>query len=180
MVRVQDCSRIRTFLPMAGTAKEFWYSTKTSLDWLLCHYGLQGLHFAWFAPEFDTYRKENPESSNPSVLYHGYMAAWRDGDDFSALVSMKGISLSKALEKNVDAGLLQRPDADDLKETVERAHISLFYPLVYRIDISGIDPGRRDSAVGSGARGSDECLIVDLQEQEFDLPVRPFPGSRGA
>lgn len=159
---------------MAETATEFWYSTKTSLDWLLCHYGLEGRHFAWFAPEFDTYRKGNPESSNPSVLYHGYMAAWRDGDDFSALVSTKRISLCKALEKNADAGLLQRSDADDLKETVERAHISLFYPLVYRIDVNAIDLGRRDSSAGSAARGSDECLILDLQEREFELLFAHF------
>jgi hypothetical protein len=104
---------------------------------------------------------------NPLIrrsLYHGYISAWRDADDFSALVSTKRISLCKALEKNADVGLLQRLDADDLKETVERAHISLFYPLLYRIDMNAIDPGRRNSAVGSGARGSDECLIVDFRK----------------
>jgi hypothetical protein len=102
------------------------------------------------------------------------MAAWRDGDDFSALVSTKRISLCNALEKNADAGLLDRSHADDLKETVERAYISLFYPLVYRIDINAIDPSRRDPAVGSCPRGSDECLIVDLQEHEFELLFAHF------
>ncbi len=89
-------------------------------------------------------------------------------------MSTKRISLSKALEKNADAGLLPRPDADELKETVERADISLFYPLVYRVDINVIDSSRRDSAAGSGARGSDECLIVDLQEHEFELLFAHF------
>ena len=40
--------------------------------------------------------------------------------------------------------------------------------------MNGIDPGRRNSAAGSGARGSDECLIVDLQEHEFELLFAHF------
>jgi hypothetical protein len=157
-----------------GPIKVYWYSAKTAVDWLLCHHALKGRHFAWFAPEFDTYRKSNPESSNPHVLYHGYMAAWRDSDDFAACVTMKRISLCNALEKNVDAGLLGIAEADELKETIERADISLFYPLVYRINFDAIEPSRRKTAVGSGAKGSEECLIVDLQEQEFELLFAHF------
>jgi hypothetical protein len=159
---------------MPATSKEFWYSAKTALDWLVCHYGLQGRHFAWFAPEFDTYRGPNPESSNPHVLYHGYMAAWRDGDDFSALVGTKRLSLCNAIQKNVDLGLLGTLEAGELKETVEQAPISFFYPLVYRLDIETVEPGRRKTSGGSGARGSHECLILDLQEEEFDLLFAHF------
>lgn len=159
---------------MAGADKDFWYSAKTALDWLVCHYGMQGRHFAWFAPEFDTYRFSNPESSNPSVLYHDYVALWRDKDMFSHLLSGKRLSISNGIEKNVDAGILERPAANLLKELVERADIGLFYPMVYRVEKGAIDPTRCRTDVGSGATGSNEFFISDLQEQEFDLLFAHF------
>lgn len=102
------------------------------------------------------------------------MAAWRDRDDFSALVGTKRLSLCNALQKNVDLGHLGTLEAGELKETVEQAHISFFYPLVYRIDLETIESSRRQTGMGSGARGSHECLILDLHEEEFDLLFAHF------
>ena len=50
---------------------DYWYSAKTALDWLLCHYAFEGRHVAWVAPDFDMYGTKNPESSIPHHLYHG-------------------------------------------------------------------------------------------------------------
>jgi hypothetical protein len=159
-------------------ATDFWYSAKTALDWLVCHYGLGGTHFAWFSPEFDTYRKPNPQSSNPHTLYHGYMSAWRDNDEFSQYVGAKRLSLCNAVEKNVDLGKLERHAANELKEGIEIADISFFYPIVYQIDLRKISMDRIQTNVGSGAGGSHECLILDLQEEEFDLLFAHFREDR--
>ncbi|MDT3445821.1 hypothetical protein [Pseudofrankia sp. BMG5.37] len=49
------------------------------------------------------------------------------------------------------------------------ADVALFFPIVYRIDVESIDDSRLDGSVGSGAVGSQEYLIEDLQEHEFDI-----------
>lgn len=46
--------------------------------------------------------------------------------------------------------------------------VDLFYPVLYRVDISRIAPFRRTVA-NSGLEGSNEFLVKDLRESEFDL-----------
>ena len=51
--------------------------------------------------------------------------------------------------------------------------MSLFYPLVYRVDLRNIAPARRLRA-GSAKFGSREYRLDDLQEQEFELLFAHF------
>jgi|GEM_PF-1400922 len=152
---------------------DYWYSAKTALDWLLCHYAFEGRHVTWVAPEFDMYGTQNPESSNPHHLYHGFYAAWKRGDPYSAFVSLKRSGLKKALNLQAESRRLSRRTAQELKKRVDTAHLSLFYPLVYRVDLRNIAPARRRRA-GSAKFGSREYRLDDLQEQEFELLFAHF------
>ena len=67
------------------------------VQWMLYHHVFWRVHLAWFAPEFDTYKRTNPRSSNPWELYRAYYAAWFDQDHFEPYVAMKRQSLSAVI-----------------------------------------------------------------------------------
>jgi hypothetical protein len=164
-----------TFTTMARRMNhpDYWYSAKTALDWLICHYAFEGRHFAWVAPDFDMYDTKSPESSNPHHLYHGLYAAWKKGDAYSSFVSLKRTGLKKALNINCERRLISRSTANELKRRVDTAHLSLFYPMVYRVDLRNVAPARKVKA-GSAKFGSQEYRIDDLQENEFELLFAHF------
>src|SRR5438128_2282301 len=64
-----------------------YYGTKTVLDWIFAHYFFGSRHHAWVAAEFYPYRRNNPRSSNPLLLYEEFYEAWRDRDDDNAMVA---------------------------------------------------------------------------------------------
>jgi hypothetical protein len=152
---------------------DYWYSSKVALEWLIFHYALGARHVAWIAPEFDMYGSQNPESSNPYHVYHGFYSAWKRSDPFSAFVSIKRQTLKRTLNFQLRHGVLDAGTTKELKLQVDGAPMSLFYPIVYRINLPRIDASRLKKA-GSAKFGSKEHLIIDLAEHEFDLLFANF------
>ena len=66
-----------------------------------------------------------------------------------------------------------RSNRVDRVKRVDAAHLNLFYPLVYLVDLRNIAPARRLRA-GSAKFGSREYRIDDLQEPEFELLFAHF------
>jgi hypothetical protein len=150
-----------------------WYSTKTVLDWLLYHHVFRRVYLAWFAPEFDTYKRTNPRSSNPWELYRAYHAAWFDQDPFEPYVAMKRQSLSAVIERKYvsQGGSWHRQGR--FEGHGRYGALKPLLPLVYACDRSKLGPERLQKA-GSARQGSLEFLIVDLEEDEFFLLFADF------
>jgi hypothetical protein len=110
------------------------------------------------APEFDRYDAKSPESSNPHPLYHGLYAAWKKADPYPAFVSLKRTGLKNAINLPFERHRISRSTARELKRRVDTAHLSLFYPMAYRVELRNVDPARKVQA-GSAKFGSQEYRI---------------------
>jgi hypothetical protein len=147
--------------------KEYYYSVQPFLAWTLNHHFYSGLHFTWAATPFFPYRLPNPKSSNPYEMYSDLYQPWKDHDQYDRFVNNLRISLRKgvlAAEPSIGPSLARR-----LKRICARIDLECFYPIVYRIDLTRIPNARRDFTSGSAAVGSQEVLVRDLVESEFDI-----------
>ena len=151
-----------------------YYSTKTTLDWIVAHYLLDAQHYVWVAPEFYPFRRLNPNSSNPLWWYSNYFSAWRDRDEFSPIILTKRLNIRNVIDLSVERGRITKDLGRRVKEAVDTADISFFYPIVYVVDMDVIDEPRR-LVDGSGVTvGSAEYLIEQLAEDEFSLLFDDF------
>lgn len=153
--------------PRRVSLQRCFYSTQPVLAWCLNHYFFDRKHYVWCSRVFHPYRLANPKSSNPYLLYADLLQPWVDKDNYDRTVT----SLRLSLREGVMAHSSQlRPGQEErLKRVCESVDIAFFAPVVYRVDISEIDMGRGRVDQGSALTGSDEELIPDLQESEFDL-----------
>jgi len=145
----------------------YHYGTVPALAWVINHYFYAGVHYSWLAEEFHPVLT-NPKSSNPYLIYGDLLWAWRHTDEHDRFANDLRVSLGDAVEKQSRRGVLGAAAAHRLVNVCARVRLEFFYPLVYRVDIERIAPGRKMVA-GSGLRGSREVLVRDLRESEFDL-----------
>jgi hypothetical protein len=144
-----------------------YYSTQPLLAWLLNHHFFGGLHFTWAAHPFYPYKQPNPKSSNPYAIYADFFSPWYDDDAYDRNI----VSMRQSLRNGILAHkkTLHPSTQRFLKRVCEEGSVLLFYPVVYRLDLTSIDLSRVDSLSGSAAVGSHEVLIRDLRETEFDI-----------
>jgi len=145
----------------------YYYGAVPALAWILNHYFYGGLHYNWLAAEFHPSRT-NPHSSNPYVVYGQLYAAWSWPDERDKFVAQLRSALSAGVvaheeRRTPDAALAQR-----LRSICSNTSVAFFYPVVYRVDMERIPPARQVVA-GSGEDGSNEFLVRDLGETEFEL-----------
>lgn len=154
--------------PVDRRMKLRYYSTQPLLAWLINHHFYGGIHFTWAAHPFYPYRAPNPKSSSPYLMYGDFFSPWRDNDPYDRNIT----SMRQSLRNGVIAhrGSLHPATATFLRRLCENGSVRLFYPVVYRIDLSEIEEDRQDASQGSAAlSGSHEVLIRDLREHEFDI-----------
>lgn len=100
--------------------------------------------------------------------------AWKDRDEYSPWIAQKRLSLRATVDIHLKNGDIADVEAIRLKELIDIADISFFYPLVYLVDLSRVHPSRRQIAGSGAAAGSHEFLITDLNEHEFALMFAHF------
>lgn len=142
-----------------------YYSTQPFLAWCIGHYFAARVHFSWVGFPFHPYKRDNPQSSDPYLLYARLYGPWYDHDPYDHHVT----GLRIALERGVQSLRLHWRTKSRLKRCCHLVDLALFLPIVYRVDVTGIAPARLERDVGSGSTGSDEYLIRDLAEGEFDV-----------
>jgi hypothetical protein len=145
----------------------YYYGTVPVLAWILNHYFYGGLHYAWLAGEFHPLRT-NPNSSNPYVIYGQLYAAWAWPDENDKYAKELRNSLRAGVTAHEVLRTLDSALAERLRWLCSTLPVALFYPVVYRVDIERI-PLERRLVAGSGEEGSNEFLVSDLVESEFDL-----------
>lgn len=123
----------------------------------------------WGSP-FYPYQTANPASSNPYKIYSQLYEPFKEDDDYNKLVAQfrkdlgNGVNLKMSSDKTLRNALI------DICDKIE---VTFFYPMVYRVDIQQI-PDKRKIVENSGKIGSNEYLIRDLQETEFDILFADF------
>jgi hypothetical protein len=145
----------------------YYYGTVPALAWILNHYFYGGVHYSWLAAEFHPLRT-NPNSSNPYVIYGQLYAAWSWPDERDKFVAQLRNALWAGVSAHEKRRILDTSLARRLKLICSGISIAFFYPVVYRVDLEQIPPARRIVA-GSGEDGSNEFLVRDLGEAEFEL-----------
>lgn len=145
---------------------EHWYSTQPFLAWCLNHFFFGGLHFAYVAAPFHPHRLPNPASSDPWRTYGAQYEPWADDDPYDP----HPIQKRHALRRGVDAHAhsLSPLGRYVLHYICARVEQRFLMPIVYRVDLSHIEPARRTLA-GSGLIGSQEWRLLDLRENEFEV-----------
>ena len=100
----------------------------------------------WAAQPFFPYKQGNPKSSNPYEMYGDLFQPWIDADPFDRFVNSLRTSLRQgviAMSSHLTPSVTRR-----LKKICLKADPELFYPMVYRIDISKIEARRLDKTAG--------------------------------
>jgi hypothetical protein len=144
---------------------DYYYACQPLLTWVLSHYFFGAQHYVWVAAPFHPFLKKNPRSSNPWQLFGARYEAWCKADYFDQYVTTSRSNLRNALSH----ASISRRTAGRLARCCHRVELAFFIPLIYRVDVSTLAPRRLDRSRGSAALGSDEYLISDLREHEFDL-----------
>lgn len=152
---------------------DYYYGCVPALAWILAHYHYGRKHFAWLAAEYFPYRLPNPKSSNPHLVYQDLYQPWKDRDDYDKFVQQLRLNLRKGVIAHESAGTITAADALRLKAICDNVDIAFLYPIVYRVDITLI-PSHRRQVAGSGAVGSSEYLVRDLDEGEFAILFLDF------
>jgi hypothetical protein len=147
----------------------YYYSVQPFLAWCFNHYFYGGVHYAYMAAPFNPYGLKNPKSSNPLLIYQDYYSPWKDKDESSDFIENKRNRLSGgviAMSSQLGAGI-----ADRLKDVAAKIDLRFLYPIVYRADLSdpAVFPLSRLEVKNSGLVGSQEYLVRDLSETEFDV-----------
>lgn len=137
------------------------------MAWILNHHFFGGRHFVWAATPFHPYRLLNPRSSNPYLMYADFYMPWKDNDEYDRFIGSMRLSLIKGI-------IAMTPElgddlAGELEDVCTRGPVELFFPIVYRLDLRHFDPARLDIKNGSARLGSEEVLVRDLAEWEFDI-----------
>lgn len=146
----------------------YYYSTQPFLAWCINHYFYQKTHYVWVAAPFYPYRERNPRSSNPYLIYQDFYEPWKDRDIYSPYIESMRWRLMHGL--NAQSYISDHQTISRLKLICDTIHIEFFYPIVYRVDVDAIASRRLDDTKGSAADvDSNEFLITDLQEDEFDV-----------
>jgi uncharacterized protein Usg len=148
-----------------------YYGCMTSLAWILNHYFYLGKHYCWVAAEFNTYRLNNPKSSNPYLIYDDIFKPWKDKDDFDKYICQLRLDLIKGVNAQQSDGVISTSLATRLKNICRDIEIVFLYPIVYRVDKDKINTGRLQVSGSGLTAGSSEYLIPDLDEStpEFDI-----------
>lgn len=144
-----------------------YYSTQSFLAWVINTYFYNEKHYTYVAP-FLPYRLPNPSTSNPHEIFSRLYKAWLDKDDYDPLIAQNRLGLRKGVMANKENDKLEEEDAARLKSICDRTSIKFFCPVVYRVDMAAIE-GDRLVQEGSARRGSEEYLIPNLREDEFDV-----------
>ncbi len=145
---------------------DYYYSTQIFLDWCLNHYFYNAKHWTYLGRPFYPYRASNPPSSNPLNVYRNIYEEWKDQDEYGKYINQLRLNLRKGVAANT--GILSAGWDVRLKKICDNVDIIFLYPFVYRIDITRLNPTRLVLA-GSGLAGSDEYLVDNLDEREFDI-----------
>src|SRR5262249_14506391 len=90
----------------------------------------------------------------------------------------KRLGLRKVIEIKVQEGVVADHDAARIKELIDSADTSFFYPLVYMLDLAKIPSSRRRIAGSGATTNSCEFFILDLSEAEFSLLFGHFREDR--
>jgi hypothetical protein len=147
----------------------YYYSTQPFLAYCINHFFYGGIHYAYVGGKFYPYRKLNPKSSNPLLVYQDIYQPWRDADGFDKFITGLRMNLRKGVIAKATALGMTTDMRKRLKTICGKVSIDFLYPIVYRVDIDSIVPVSRRIPDGSAGAGSDEYKILDLQESEFTV-----------
>src|SRR5207249_6210271 len=114
--------------------------------------------YVWAAAEFYPYRLTNPKSSNPYLLYRDLYEPWRDRDRHDKFIAQTRVALIGGVRAQAMKGTLTRSEARRLVRICSEVDLLFFYPIIYRIDLTGIRKRRLKATTGSAALGSSEYL----------------------
>lgn len=150
---------------METTLPEYYYSTQPFIAWCLNHYFYDKTHYVFCGAPFYPYKTDNPASSNPYKIYARFYESFKDVDVFSPVITLYRQNLQLGVQSTII-------NNDSLQKTLidicDKIELTFFFPIVYRIDMQKIEMNRKIVA-NSGTLGSNEFLIIDLQEDEFDI-----------
>lgn len=146
----------------------YFYGTKSAMDWIVGHYFYGAAHYTWLANCLYPYGQKNPKSSNPLLIYQDLYQPWKDSDDYDKFITGNRINLVKGVIAKEAEGVVGGEQGAALRELCNTVPTTFFYPFILRVDLDKI-PTPRQKISGSGLQGSNECLINDLKEEEFDV-----------
>jgi hypothetical protein len=145
----------------------YYYGVHPTLAYILNHFFYNAVHYTYLAAEYFPYNTKNPSSSNPHDLYERLYRGWSENDEFSDTIKVRRMYLRTGVLAKESQGVITHALSIRLRRICDRIDLSVFYPLVYRVDIKTIKRARLVKS-GSGLVGSSEYLITDLNEGEIN------------
>lgn len=146
--------------------KTYYYSTQPFITWVINHYFYKKKHYTFIAP-FYPYRKPNPKSSSPYLIYADLFEPWRDNDIYDKTIAQYRINIRKGVMLKEGIQQLDSSNASELKELCDKISLKFFYPIIYKVDHESIQGKLTKTA--SAHAGSTEYLVEELLEDEFEV-----------
>jgi len=142
------------------------FSCQTHLAVLVNEFLHPGRFYCWYATELNAFA--NGDSSNPVSLYltiDRAVKAPMGGDANNPKIKDIRTNLMRALERELKGRLSNSALRQTIK-VIATADVQYFRPQVWKLKLSRIDSSRVERG-----KFSDEYLVRDLADSEFDVIV---------
>lgn len=150
------------------------YSTNTWLAFAIAERYYGGIHFAWcspfFRPDAAVSSAAAPPTAIPGEIYDGFFEHVSRGDQHSPWIARNKIGILNGAEVKYASGVIDIPEWDNIKWTVEKAEIRDFRPLVFVIPFGGVEHLVEEVPPAERAHPlSVEYRIEELPRDRFDV-----------
>ncbi|MBI1927909.1 hypothetical protein HYR99_27170 [Candidatus Poribacteria bacterium] len=151
------------------------YSTNTRLAYLISKRYYGEVYYLWCTPYFDS--KSLPEhdytippTSSPSEIYHSLYQEVIRGDRHSAKIRENKGGILEGADAKKKTGVITQQQEAEIIQTVEKAEILDFKPLLYIIPFNLVTHLVEEVPVAKRAHPlSVEYLIKELPRHWFDI-----------
>jgi hypothetical protein len=145
----------------------YCYGVQTGLSYIFNHYFYGAIHYVYLSRDYYAYRRKNPRSSNPHRVYEDLYEPWKDKDEYSKVINQIRLNIQNGVIAQKTRGIISSRLANQLGQICDEIDVGIFYPVVYRVDVSKL-PRARLLKAGSGLTGSVEYLVESLHESEIN------------
>lgn len=155
----------------------YYYSTNTSLSYLISKMFYDSTFYVWCSPVFDpqtldTYNpfKRIPKSSSPYAIYLEYMKDIESGDSHSAKIELNKKGLKSGAAIALANGIINKEEHNKIEYIIDKAELNDFKPILYVIHAEKVCDRIKKVEVSKTANPlSTEYILEDLKIEEFEI-----------
>lgn len=144
------------------------YSVNTALAYRINSNYYRGIHYVWCTTTFHS--QTQPSTSDPQAIANRWLQILSTRDRHAKEFNGNKVGILKGAEVKFNSGVINEYDYELIRQMVDIARYSDFYPALYLIHSDKVIFRCNEvPVVDKASDSSEEYRIDDLSESEFDV-----------